>query len=288
MENEVIQRLREIGLNQLEAEVYHLLLIENPMTAYKVGKLLKKPTANIYKAVEVLFNKGAVIIEEGKNKLCKAVDPEEFLAIQQTQFAMKAKQVSDALAGIQPLAEEEKTYSIDSVGLAVEKAKKMIAEAKVIIVVDAFPLALEAIIGHLKSSIKRGIKVVVQSYSDIVIEGADVFITQNYDEVISYWQSQQLNVVVDGHETLIALFDKAMSNIYHATWSTNVYLSCVVHAGRICEQTVHKLMAVPYSGNKLKEIEGILNGQKFLRNSNIPGVQILFERYLMNKKSNKQ
>lgn len=285
MENEIIQKLRDIGLNQVEAEVYFLLLSEEPMTAYKVGKLLKKPTANIYKAVEVLFNKGAIIIEEGKNKLCKAVDPEEFIATQQHEFATKIKQVANALTNIKPQVAEEKTYSLDSVYLAVEKAKRMINEAKEIIVVDAFPLSLDAVLPELKSAIKRGVTVLVQCYSEITIKGADVFITQDYDDVISYWKSQQLNVVVDGSESLIALFDKSMSTVFHATWSTNLYLSCVTHAGRVYEQTIHKLMAVPDSPNKLQEIEKILKSQKFMRHANVPGLRALFERHMSNIKT---
>ena len=282
MENEIIQKLRDIGLNQLEAEVYYLLLSEQPMTAYKVGKLLKKPTANIYKAVEVLFNKGAVIIEEGKNKLCKAIDPQEFIATQQHEFASKIKQAANALNNIKPQAAEEKTYSLDSVNLAVEKAKRMIKEAKEIIVIDAFPLALDAVLPELKSAIKRGIKVMIQCYSEITIKGADLFITQDYDDVISYWQSQQLNVVADSRESLIALFDKTMTMVYHATWSTNLYLSCITHAGRVYEQTIHRLMAVPDSPNKLQEIEKILKAQKFMRHTNVPGLQALFERHMSN------
>lgn len=286
MENEIIQKLRDIGLNQLEAEVYYLLLTEEPMTAYKVGKLLKKPAANIYKAVEVLFSKGAVIIKEGKNKRCKAVAPEEFIAAQQHEFAAKIKQAANALANIKPQASEEKTYSLDSVNLAVEKAKRMISEAKEIVVIDAFPLALDAVLPGIKSAIKRGVKVMVQCYnSDITIKGADVFVTRDYDEVISYWQSQQLNVVADGSESLIALFDKTMTTVYHATWSTNLYLSCITHAGRVCEQTIHKLMAVPDSPNKLQEIERILNTQQFMRHTNVPGLRGLFERHMANTKT---
>ena len=280
MGNEIIQKLKEIGLNQLEAEVYHLLLTEQPMTAYKAGKMLKKPTANIYKAVEVLFGKGAVLIEEGKNKVCRAVKPQEFLAAQEREFAMKAAGAAEALSQIKVQKEEESTCSLESVSLALEKAAVMIGRATEIVVVDAFPLALAPIMPHLKRVIDRGVKVVVQAYSEVELEGADIFTTPHHEEVISYWQSQQLNVVVDGRETLIALFDKSLDKVYHATWSTNVYLSCIVHAGRMCEQTVHKLMAVPDSESKLEEMEAILQGQKFFRNSNVPGVQELMARYL--------
>lgn len=285
MNIDAIQKLRDIGLNQLEAEVYYLLLIENPMTAYKVGKLLKKPTANIYKAVEVLYSKGAIIIEEGKNKLCKAVDPKEFLALQKSQFVLKAEKASQALLNLKQQPEEEKTYSLDSVGLAMEKVKSMIAEATDILVVDAFPLALDLIAQPLQVAAKKGIKVMVQAYSEVLIEGADVLHTPNPDKVISYWQSQQLNIIADGQVSLVALFDKTMTTVYHATWSTHVYLSCILHAGRICEQSIHRLMAVPDSEQKLREIEKILAEQIFFRNSEVPGVQRLFERHMKSNKS---
>ncbi len=283
MESDIIHKLKALGLNQLEAEVYHLLLREQPMTAYKVGKLLKKPTANIYKAIEVLAKDGAVMIEEGKNKLCKAVEPKEFITLLQRKFDNKAKEAAEALSQIKPGVEEEKTYSLESVDLALEKAIKMINAGKTIIVVDAFPVALEEIVEPIRKAIKRGVKVVIQSYQEIEIDGAEINITQNHNEVISYWQSQQLNVVVDGRESLVALFDQTLTNIFHATWSTNVYLSCILHAGRLCEQTLHKLMAVPDSEHKLKSIEEILEGQKFLRNSEVPGVQTLFQRHFVTK-----
>ena len=279
MEQEAIQKLRNIGLNNLEAEVYLLLLGEQSLTAYRIAKLLKKPSANIYKAVEVLMGKGAVIVEEGSKKLYRAIAPGEFIAMQEQAFKQKAKEAEDALANIQTKGKEEKTYSLDSVDLALEKAKRMIEAASVVVVVDAFPLALESVLIPLTEAAERGVKVFVQSYSEIEIDGVEVFVTQNYDQVLTYWESEQLNIVVDGQECLIGLFDKSLSKVFHATWSTNVYLSCILHAGRMCEQTIHKLLAVPDSKDKLAAIESILAEQEFFRNSIVPGVQSLFDRY---------
>jgi len=47
---DMIEQLQEIGFNRLEATVYLQLLSQPPTTAYKIGKLLKKPTysQNIY------------------------------------------------------------------------------------------------------------------------------------------------------------------------------------------------------------------------------------------------
>ena len=61
--DKIFESLKQLGLNNLEAEVYIHLLTNYPMTAYKVGKGINKPTANVYKAIESLSKKGAVIID---------------------------------------------------------------------------------------------------------------------------------------------------------------------------------------------------------------------------------
>lgn len=280
MKDEAIEKLKDLGLNQVEAEVYHLLLSEKPMTAYRVGKLLHKPTANIYKAMDVLQQKGAVIVEEGKNKLCRAVNPAEFIAVQENEFAQKAAHAAKALRNIAPRQGEEGTFSLDSVALAMEKVRQMIEKAQVVVMVDAFPLALEMIKPLLIAAVQRGVRVDLQAYTEVDIEGVDTIVIPGNEEVISYWQTQQLNVAADGKESLVALFDKSIKEVFHATWNTNVYLSCVIHAGLTCEQSLHKLLAIPESPDQLEEIKKVLQAQKFLRNSNVPGVQTLLERHL--------
>ena len=49
-------------------------------------------------------------------------------------------------------------------------------------------------------------------------------------EAAAYWNSQQLNVVIDGRETLIALLDNELTQIHQALWSNSLYLSCLMHA----------------------------------------------------------
>lgn len=74
-----IALLRDLGLNQLEAEIYTFLLPNEPMTAYRVGKAIGRPTANVYKSIENLARFGAVLVEEGTNRVCRAVPVEEFI-----------------------------------------------------------------------------------------------------------------------------------------------------------------------------------------------------------------
>src|SRR6266542_1955367 len=92
-----IEVLREIGLNQLEAEVYTFLLPSEPVTAYAVGAALGKATANVYKAIERLARLGAVLVEEGASRRCRAVPLKEFLRHTERERAARTREAEVAL-----------------------------------------------------------------------------------------------------------------------------------------------------------------------------------------------
>ena len=76
-----IELLHSLGLNRLEAEVYTFLLEQpEPVTAYRAGRALGRPTANVYKAIEALARKGAVVIDEGSTRLCRPSPPSDSIS----------------------------------------------------------------------------------------------------------------------------------------------------------------------------------------------------------------
>jgi len=54
-----------LGFNALEEQAYAALLQAPGQTGYKLAQALNKPVANIYKALELLLEKGAVLVEDG-------------------------------------------------------------------------------------------------------------------------------------------------------------------------------------------------------------------------------
>ena len=76
-----------LGFTALEAEIYSLLLEEEaPATGYRVAQALRKPASNIYKALESLESKGAVMVDEGESRLCRPIPPEELLRPARASF----------------------------------------------------------------------------------------------------------------------------------------------------------------------------------------------------------
>lgn len=277
----ILNKLMEFGLNKLESEVYLRLLTNPPMTAYRMAKLLDRPAANVYKAFDVLLAKGAVISENDKTKVFRAVPGEEFINMLQSSFNSRAQDCKQLLDGLQQEHFDGKVYQIDSVQLALEKGRRIIENARKVLVADLFPEPLGLLSEYLRAAVERGVQVFLQAYEPVVLQGVKVACPQSAALSLAYWNSQQMNVVADGEEYVQALFDKGMSKVHQATWSQNLYLSVMVHAGLFSEYKLHLLSSM----ERPEEIREYLDNQKFFYNSGVPGVQQLFNRYRIDQPS---
>ena len=70
-ESKIIEMLRELGFNRIEAQIYIFLLPHSPMTAYKIAQKIGKPAANVYKAVAAAFEHTFRLSSEGNIKIYK-------------------------------------------------------------------------------------------------------------------------------------------------------------------------------------------------------------------------
>jgi len=68
-----VKALADLGFTNLEAEIYAFLLQESPATGYRIAQAIGKPAANTYKAIQSLEQKGAVIVEAGSSRMCRAI-----------------------------------------------------------------------------------------------------------------------------------------------------------------------------------------------------------------------
>ena len=274
------QLLVDLGFNDLEAEVYLALLASKPVTAYAIARQIGRPTANTYKAIESLSRRGAVIVEDGDHRHCRAVPVGEFIRHLQESFAVKAQAVERTLSRVQLETQDERIYKLEAVGQLIERCRQMIVErAERIIAVDAFPKALEMIAPYLRRAAARSIQVHVLAYAPVAIEGAEVIVAPRGQEAAEHWNSQQLNVVIDGREALLALLDTGITRIHQAHWSNSRYLSCLIHAGITSEQTVHGVFELRGRGADTVAIDELLHRHRFFLNSDVPGQKELVSRF---------
>jgi len=261
-------------------EVYSFLLSHQPDTAYGIAKAIGKPTANVYKAIDSLAYKGGVMVQRGQNSICRAIPVKEFLKHIKKVFTGKLSNVEQTLSKIDTPYPDERVYQIEAVPLVFDRCCTALDRCRVIAVIDAFPEPLKQILPAIKRAIKRGVEVHIQAYEPIDISGAEITLTVLEQDVLKFLGSQQLNIVVDGKESLVALMNSDLTQVHQAIWSQGLYLSCLLHTGLFHEQTIIKLLAVKDQPQALKKLRSILNKCRFFYNSNIPDQKTLHRLFI--------
>lgn len=274
-----VRALVELGFTGLEAEVYTALAQHPPMTAYRVAQLLGKPAANVYKAVESLQVKGAVIVDDGASRVCYAVPSEERLGLLERGFRESRGRAAAALAELQSVPADDRVYQLRSRDQVMERCLRMLERAERVALLDAFPGPLGELRGAAEAAAARGVTVGVKAYEPTALRGAEVFVHPEGRAVIRRWPGQWVNVVADGREHLLALLTRDGAGVHQAVWSESNYLSWVYHsavAGELVMAEVEKRVA---EGASSKELRGTLERYRRVLASDAPGFERLVRRF---------
>ncbi len=227
--DEVSKALQGLGFTEIEALVYAFLVQTDPSTGYRISHAIGKPTANTYKAIASLVQQGAVQVDEGGNRLVRAVPPDELLAALERRSRERREAARAALAARSANLADDRVYTLRARDQVLEKARAMLAKAREIVLCDLFPGPLDALADDLAATAARGVRVVVKSYSRRDIPGVTEVPEDDAARALAEWPGQQLSLVVDADEHLLALLDASLASVQQAVWSRSAFLSCLHH-----------------------------------------------------------
>jgi hypothetical protein len=248
------------------------LLKESPATGYRISHAIGKPTANTYKAIAVLAQRGAIVVDDAQNRLCRAVPPSELLDRIDRDFGTRRKQAEAQLAKIRPASNDDRVYQLGDVDQVLERARNMLAQAKSIAMVDAFPKIFAQIAPDLEAAAKRGVTVAVRAYEPAKLKGVAVLVAHDAARLLGTWPGEQLNLVVDAEQFMLALLTKDAANIHQAIWSNSTFLSCLQHNGLASELILTE-------AQRNGEAKATPMEKLSLTRSNSPGFRRLLQRY---------
>jgi HTH-type transcriptional regulator, sugar sensing transcriptional regulator len=157
------------GFTNLESEIYAFLLGESPATGYRIAQAIGKPAANTYKAIQTLQAKGAVLVEEGANRMCRAIPADELLARLQGDFDARKKAAQAALERIGKPSDDDRIYYLRSKEQVLGRARVMLGAAKQQVLLKCPNDVLEELRANLEDAIERGVDVCVLAPSETVV-----------------------------------------------------------------------------------------------------------------------
>jgi sugar-specific transcriptional regulator TrmB len=220
-----VKALAELGFTNLEAEIYSFLLQESPATGYRIAQSIGKPAANTYKAIQTLEQKGAVIVEDGASRMCRAISSDELLARLGREFELKRASALQSLSSLNNSSVDERIYQIRSRDQVFQRAREMLGEAKQVALAVVSGPFVQNLAEDILAATSRGIDVAIQSDQSVRIEGVEVV-----QEDKSARARPTLQLVVDGEQTLVAVFDSGGS-LVSAIWSRSPMLAVTHHEG---------------------------------------------------------
>lgn len=212
----VAETLVPFGFTALESEIYVFLLKLSPATGYRIAQGINKPAANTYKAIQALQAKGAILVEEGPSRLCRAIPLEELMNRLQKDFEAQRKNAEKQLKSIGKPAEDGRIYQLLSREQILSRAREVLGSATDSLLFKLPSDVLHAIEGDFEKALDRGVKVYGISSDPIDIEGTEIAV-----------QSEQLTgsicLVSDAEQLIIGILDAEGDS--DAIWTRNSTLA---------------------------------------------------------------
>ncbi|MBU8869597.1 MAG: hypothetical protein KOO60_01865 [Gemmatimonadales bacterium] len=227
--NQATDALVDLGLTQVEAEVYVFLCNHPPATGYAIAAAINRTKGAIYSVLESLTEKGAVEAEEGRSKLFRATPPSEFMGQLSVQFSNARKQALNSIRSLGPAPPDTRIYNLTTPLQVFERCRTMLSQCETLAVVDAFPVPLARLKPDLEAASVRGMSIWAQTYEPGVdIPGAKIAVSPIRQELLEQLSHQWITLCVDGREHLIAVMDQSGEHVHYACWSSNLLLSWVL------------------------------------------------------------
>ena len=263
----VVQSLRRLGFSEIEALVYCDLLKHPGSTGYRVGKSIKRPHANVYQGLVALEGRGAVLYEEGETRVYTAVPVAELVGHLQRRFEEDCQAAAGALENLAEEApEEDRVYRLTSRDQAFARARAMLREAKETVLIEAFPGPITELRPDVEAAAAAGLKVAgLVLRPEDVIDGTNIGVSNLAARVLDVWKCEQLTLIIDARQFMLALFDDASGELRRGIWVSSAYLGPVFNNGIAADVIMHT-----HPG-----LEGVVSPNKLLFGKYPPAVRDL-------------
>ncbi len=156
---EIIQAIENLGLSTYEAKAYFALLLESPLTGYKLSKNSGVPRSRIYETIEKLTAKGMVLSQEGDTTLLIPVSLESFLEKKEKESRRNINFLKEVLPQLKKPAETQGIWTISGRDQIFESVKHYISQAKKHVYVVSFDSDIIFFEDELSKAEKRKVSV---------------------------------------------------------------------------------------------------------------------------------
>ena len=140
--------------------------------------------------------------------------------------------------------EDDRIYHLKTVGQVYQRAEGIVANAREILLFDLFPEPLCRLTQALLDAHGRGVRIAGVAYAGVDLPFPVV--VPREPATFTRWPGQQVSLVADAREHLLALLSTDGMQVRRGLWSDSAYLGCLQHSGlgaeiRLCRSAADRL-----------------------------------------------
>ena len=211
--NDTYEFLIKVGFSLNEAKVYVTLLQNKALNGYEIAKLSGVSRSLVYDVIERLLNKGFIIKSEGAVNYYVALDYNKALEKIDNE---NRKNLLNAEANLKLLSKKDNDnefiFNIRGFDKFIEKAKEKIKLAKKEISLSIWKQDFAFLRDDLSKALRRGVKVYIFSFEDIILDNAEIF-AYKVKDASNLFPYRRISLIIDNNDTFIGenIGDKSVS-----------------------------------------------------------------------------
>lgn len=246
-----IHALVALGLTPIEAAAYAYLLRNPATTGYRVAQGIGKPTANTYKALVSLADRGAVVVDDAGKRLYRAVPSAELLDTIERRFQEHRRVAATGLSELEEERRDDRLYRLTTAAQVTGRISAMLGRSRESAVLDLGIPILETVAGDIRAAADAGAAVHVRVGGNTDVDLGAAIVTPG-DATPGACAA---TVVVDAREVLLATLDEAGTAVRHAVWGGHPDLARFAHRAVVAETLFSALARGLEDGLSIDDLE---------------------------------
>ena len=211
------------GFTALESEIYAFLVQEHPSTGYRVAQAIGKPAANVYKGLEALERKAAVLVDGTNSKEYRPVAPDRLFSRLEKEFLGSKTSAIKILSSLGKPESSGRMFTLGSRDQAIAQARTMLSSAK-----DALFVGSEDFTEDLTADLKNA----------WVMSSVEIPAEQLITVPEEMFEVPTIQLVVDSKSAVFACGTDAN---FQGFWFENHPLGASMHQAVVCQMGLYQV-----------------------------------------------
>jgi len=206
VEDDIIDRLRVLGMSLYEAKVYVGLLQHGPQNGNELSKSAGLPSSKVYSTLEKLALLGIVHrVRRDSVTRYVCIAPDELIERFRTQFSEPLDYLERALPGLGTLVPSTEVLTVAGLDAIFENSRSIINSAQKEIIVSVWAQDLDDLRDALVQAAARGVSVFAMLYGEEASLEVGSWLHHGYSDIVGdRLKGRMLTVATDHEEALIA------------------------------------------------------------------------------------